>query len=102
VAGLLDLPGRLWALGRTVEELLKFQGQTREVLEAVDRRLRALEDRMIHLEAGQTHLVTEARAASSAAASAVAGAMLSDVVTRLTRMEMRAEETARRLPPPNE
>jgi len=28
--------------------------------------------------------------------------MLSDVVTRLTRMEMRAEETARRLPPPNE
>lgn len=99
--GLLNLPGRLWALGRKVEDLLALQGKTREALEHIDRRLRALEDRMTRLEASQSQLIAEARGASAAAASAVAGAMMSDVVTRVTRIEMRAEEVARRIAPPD-
>ena len=95
---LLEVPGRLWTLGRKVEELLTLQIKTREALEVVDIRLRDLEDRMTHLEANQGQLVVEARSAASAAATAVAGAVISDVVTRVTRIEMRAEEAAKRLP----
>lgn len=98
---ILDVPGWLWSLGRKVEELLGLQNKTREALEAVDIRLRALEDRMTHLEANQAQLIVEARAAASTAASAAAGGMIADVVTRLTRIEVRAEEVAKRLPPPD-
>jgi hypothetical protein len=51
---ILDLPSRLWRLGR----------QMREALEVVDARLRALEDRMTHLEASQGQLVVQAREAA--------------------------------------
>ncbi|HLB98317.1 MAG TPA: hypothetical protein VJK90_11665 [Acetobacteraceae bacterium] len=36
---------------------------------------------------------------ASAAATAMSGAVISDVLTRVTRVEMRAEEAAKRLPP---
>jgi hypothetical protein len=78
-------------LGRKVEDLLALQ-KTREALDIVDTRLRALEDRMTHLEANQAQLIVEARAAASAASTAVAGGVISDVVTRLTRLEMSAEQ----------
>jgi hypothetical protein len=59
-------------------------------------RLNGLEDRMTKLEAtfeAEKHqLVTEAKAASSAAATMVAGGILSDAVTRITRLEHRAEQ----------
>ena len=47
---------------------------------------------MTHLEANQAQLIVEARAAASAASTAVTGGVISDVVTRLTRLEMRAEQ----------
>ena len=43
--------------------------------ETVDIRLRALEDRMTHLEANQDQLIVKAQAAASAASTAVAGAV---------------------------
>jgi hypothetical protein len=89
---ILDLPSRLWRLGRQVEDLLGLQAETRKALELVDTRLRALEDRMTHLEANQGQLIVEARAAASAASTAVTGAVISDVVTRLTRLEDRADQ----------
>jgi hypothetical protein len=94
---LLEIPQQLWALGRKVEDLLALQTKTREALEAVDNRLSTLENRMTHLEANQGQLVVEARSAAGAAATMVAGAVLSEVVTRVTRIEMRAEEAGRRL-----
>ena len=97
----LNVLGQIWSLGRKVEDLLALQSKTREALEAVDSRLRALEDRMTYLEAHQNQLIGEARAAASAASTAVAGAVISDVVTRLTRLEMRADEVAKRLSPPS-
>ena len=56
---------------------------------------------MTYLEAHQDQLIGEAPAAASAASTAVAGGVISDVVTRLTRLEMRADEVAKRLSPPN-
>jgi hypothetical protein len=53
---------------------------------------------MTHLEAGQGQLVSEARAAAGIAATGLAGAVISDVVTRVTRLEMRHDDVARRLP----
>jgi phage shock protein A len=81
--------GRLWKLARTVEDLLQLQTQTREALEVIDERLRALENRMTRLEANQEQLVVQAQAAAGAAATALAGAVISDTVTRLTRLEER-------------
>ena len=89
---ILSFPAALWSLGRKVEELLAIQRTTREALDVVNSRLRVLEDRMVYLEANQDKLVGEARSAASAASTAVAGAVISDVVTRLTRLEMHTEE----------
>ncbi|MEJ0046477.1 MAG: hypothetical protein WDN04_10435 [Rhodospirillales bacterium] len=95
-----DLPVRLWTLGRKIEDLLALQGKTREGLEAIDVRLRALEDRMTHLEAGQTRLIAEAKAAAAIAATGLAASVVSDVVTRLTRLEMRQGDLQRVIAPP--
>ncbi len=94
------VPARLWTVARKLEELLELQGKTRLALEAVNARLRAMEDRMMHLEAGREQIITEARAAAGIAATGLAGSMISDVVTRVTRIEMRQEDIQRRLPPP--
>ena len=95
-----DVPARLWTMARKLEKLLELQGKTRLALEAVEGRLRAMEDRMMHLEAGREQIITEARAAAGIAATGLAGSMISDVVTRVTRIEMRQEDIQRRLPPP--
>ena len=75
-----------------MEDLLGFQTKMREALEVVNARLRVLEDRMTHLEASQGQLVVQAREAASVASTAVTGAVISDVVTRLTRLEDRADQ----------
>jgi len=98
--GFWGLPARLWAIGREIEALLKLQSDTSNALEGVNSRLRALEGRMTHLEATQGQLVVEAKAAAGGAASAIAGAVISDIVTRVTRIEMGAEQAQRLLPPP--
>ncbi len=91
---------QVWALARQVEDLLALQIKVRAALESVDLRLKALEDRMTYLEAGQGQMMTEARVAAAAAATGLAGAVISDVVTRVTRVEMRQDDIQRRLPPP--
>jgi ribulose 1,5-bisphosphate synthetase/thiazole synthase len=96
----MNLPATLWSIGRRFETLLASQDKIAEVLDELDERLRSVEDRMIRLEAAQNQLVLEARAAASAAATAIVGAMLSDIVTRLTRLEMRLGDGAGRLEPP--
>lgn len=55
---------------------------------------------MTHLEANQDMLVTEAKAAAGVAATGLAGSILSDAVTRITRLEVRLEDSQHRLPPP--
>jgi hypothetical protein len=92
--------GRLWSFARKIEELLDLQTKTRESLQVIDERLRAIENRMTKLEAEQTQIITEARSAATAAASMLAGGIVSDTVTRMTRLEGRTEQLEiRRLPP---
>jgi hypothetical protein len=95
-----DFPAKLWKLIREVEDLFKVQGHTEAALDAINGWLRLLEDRMTRLEAARGQLVVEAKAAAGGAASAIAGAVISDIVTRVTRIEMRAEQAQRSLPPP--
>jgi len=54
---------------------------------AVDERLRAVEDRLARREAEQHQVVSEARSAATSAASMITGGMISDAVTRVTRVE---------------
>jgi hypothetical protein len=95
-----DVPARLWTVARKIEDLLELQTKTREALEKLDGRLRAVEDRMTRLEAGQKQLITEAKVAASVAATGLASSVVSDAVTRITRLEMRQDDIQRRLPPP--
>ena len=94
---LSDTPRRLWNFAKKIDELFQLQRKTNEAVDGVERRLKELEDRMTRLEANQGQVITEARAAASAASTAVAGGILSEAVTRLTRLEMRTE---RLLSPP--
>lgn len=96
-----DVPARLWTVARKVEDLLELQGRTGSALELIETRLRALEDRMMRLEAGREQLVTEAKAAAGVAATGLAGSVIADVVTRVTRIEMRMQGN-QPLPPPTE
>ena len=97
--GPLELIKQLWSLGRKAEELFQLQQWTREALSGIEARQRALEDRLIRLEAEQGKLIIEARSAATAASTMVAGTILSETVTRLTRLEMRTE---RLLSPPED
>jgi hypothetical protein len=58
-----------------------------------------VEDRLLILESNQQQLVVEARAAAGAASTAITGAVISDIVSRATRVEMRTENITKLLPP---
>ena len=93
------VPARLWTLARTLEDLLTLQGKTRTAMEAMETRLRTLEARLTRVEAEREMLIIEAKAAAGAAAPGLAATMMSDVVTRVTRIEVRQEDAQRRLSP---
>jgi head-tail adaptor len=101
MASIWEVPGRLWAFARQIEEMAAVQSETEAELKEIDARLRGLEDRMTRLEASQGGLIVEAKAAAGAAATGLASAILSDVVTRVTRIELRQDELNRRLSAPN-
>ncbi len=87
--------GRLWNLARKIEELFTLHAKVEGALLVIDQRLRQLEDRMLRLETAQGQVFTEARNAATVMASGV----LSDAVTRITRLEGQMEQVAqRRLP----
>ncbi len=93
------MPGKLWTIARKIEEVLALQEKTKQGLADVNRRLDELDTRMIRLEAREGQVITEAKAASAAAATMVASAVISDIVTRVTRVEMRQDDLQKRLPP---
>jgi hypothetical protein len=88
---------RLWLLARKTEELFNLHTKVESSLRIIEERLRALEDRVIRLEISQGQLFTEARNA----ATVMAAGVISEAVTRITRLEGRAEilEQTRHLPP---
>ncbi len=94
-----DVPGKLWTIARKVEDVLVLQEKTNQGLAEVHSRLDDLEARMTRLEAREGQVITEAKAASVAAATMVASAVISDIVTRVTRVEMRQDDVQKRLPP---
>ena len=89
--GLLPNVGRLWSLARQTEDLFQLQGQMRDAVKSIDERLRAIEDRLLKVETGAPQLINEASSTASTAATAMSGAALSELVTRLARVEMRLE-----------
>jgi len=92
--------GRLWSLARKVEDLFKLQTDVRAALDIIDGRLRSIESRIVKLESEQTQIITEARSAATAASTVFVANVVSETVTRITRLEGRADQLeARRLPP---
>jgi hypothetical protein len=85
---------------RLLEELFNLQTKTEQTFTAVngrfvalesalETRLRSLEDRLTRMEAEQGQVVTEAKSAATGAATVIASAVISDSVTRVTRVEER-------------
>lgn len=87
---------RAWRLIRKVEDLLSLQTEVRRSLQIIEHRLEALENRMLRLESEQTHIITDARSAATAAATMLASSIISEAVTRITRLEGRADQLERR------
>ena len=83
--------GRAWTFARKIEDLLELQQKTSESLAIIDQRLKALEDRMTRIEARQEQVFTEARNAATVMASGI----IADAVTRITRLEGRADQLER-------
>jgi hypothetical protein len=86
-----DAGARFLTLVRRVDQLFTLQSKVEESLHLIEQRLRAVEDRQIRMEAEGPQIITEARSAAGAAATAMSGAALNDVVTRLTRVEVKLE-----------
>jgi uncharacterized protein (UPF0335 family) len=82
---------------------MSLQARTETSLGEILERLHALETRMTQMESDRGQMITEAKAAAgmatSGVASAIAGNMLADIVTRITRLEMRQTDQTPRLPP---
>jgi hypothetical protein len=108
----IPLLSQAWPLARQVEDLLKLQAQTEEAFAAIEKRvdalegglsirLRAVEDRLTRLEADQTQVVSEAKSAATGAATMIAGAVISDAVTRVTRVEERLSRLKQKPSPPD-
>jgi len=93
---LFSLPVQFWTLARKVDEVLTLQERTQKALDILSKSVEQLERRVTYLEASQPQVVTEAKAAASAASTMVAGALLSDTVTRLTRLEVQLENLSPR------
>jgi uncharacterized protein (UPF0335 family) len=87
--------GALWRFARKVEDLFALQNANQASLEAVAQQLHDLDTRMTRLESEQARLITEARSAATTSASTVAAAVISDTVTRLTRLESRVDQMDR-------
>jgi hypothetical protein len=85
------LGGRLFTLVPRVDRLFELQDKVDQSVDIIEERLRAIEDRLLRMEVKGLRLLTEARAAAGTAATAMSGAALNDVVTRLTRVEMQLE-----------
>jgi hypothetical protein len=77
----------MFAFARETQDLYALQGKLKDSLIALDERLRQVEDRLTRLEAQQGHIVVEAKAAATGAATLIASAVISDAVTRVTRVE---------------
>lgn len=87
--------GWIFTFARDTQDLYALQGKLKDGLVALDERLRQVEDRLTRLEAEQGHVVVEAKAVATGAATLIASAVISDAVTRVTRLE----EGVRRLSP---
>ena len=83
----LDAFGRIFTFARETEDLYALQSKLKDGLIALDERLRQVEDRLIRLEAEQRRIVAEAKSAATGAATLIASAVISDAVTRVTRVE---------------
>jgi chromosome segregation ATPase len=99
IGPLLDFSGRLLTTVRRVDRLFESQDKVKDAIILIEQRLRAIEDRLLTLEAKEDQLITEARSAASAAATTMSSAALNDLVTRLTRAEMRLETLTQPLSP---
>jgi hypothetical protein len=83
----------LRTLARKVEDLLALHRKLRDAISILEERLAVIETRLDRLETAQSQVI----AGATGAAGAVAGGIIADAVTRITRLEGRTEQLESRL-----
>jgi hypothetical protein len=83
--------GQIFNLARERQDLYSLQTKMKDGLLALDERVRAIEIRVTRLEAEQGQIISDAKSAATSAATIIAGAVIADAVTRVTRVEDRVE-----------
>ena len=75
----MALPALLQLLkfARDTQDLYKLHETVKEMIAALDGRLRAVEDRLIRMETEQVQVVSEAKSAATGAATMIASAIVS-------------------------
>lgn len=81
--------GQVWALARKADNLFTLHDKVERSLRGLLERINELEARVTRLEAREGQVVTEARNAATIAATTIAGGVISDAITRITRIEDR-------------
>jgi hypothetical protein len=79
--------GQIFKFARDTQDLYRLHETVKEMIKALDGRLRVVEDRLIRLETEQGQMVIEAKSAATGAATVIASAVISDAVTRVTWVE---------------
>jgi hypothetical protein len=79
--------GQLFKFARDTQDIYKLHETVKDLIAALDARVRAVEDRVLRMEAEQGQIVSEAKSAATGAAKMIASAVISDAVTRVTRVE---------------
>jgi hypothetical protein len=92
--------GQVWNFACKVEELFTLQTTTARTLGAFDERIVKLECRIIQIGADRGQMIVRAKAAAGMAASGVVSNLFVDIITRITRLDMRQADGSTRRPPP--
>lgn len=81
--------GDAWRFLRKLEELFELHSEMRQTFELMASRMEHLEARITRMEADRAGLLVEVRAATTGVATSMAVSVLSDAITRITRLEDR-------------
>jgi len=79
--------GQVFKFARDTQDLQRLHETVKDMIAALDTRLRGIEERLLRMEAEQGQMLTEAKSAATGAATVIVSAVIADAVTWVTRVE---------------
>jgi hypothetical protein len=79
--------GQVFKFARDTQDLYRLHETVKDMIAALDTRLRGIEERPLRMEAEQGQMLIEAKSAATGAATVIVSAVIADAVARVTRVE---------------